>query len=62
MEIAVKSVGVLRAEIRVDAADCQIHLGHPPSSGIGFLPVDRDIAEPPAVRSDELFALDEHAA
>jgi hypothetical protein len=49
-------------DLGVDAADREVHLGEPPSRVVRFLAVDRDFAEPAAMRLDEFLALHEHAA
>ena len=54
--------GVAVADLRVDAADGEVHLGQPPGGVVRLLPVDGDVADAPAVRLDELLALDEHPA
>ena len=41
VQVAVEAVGVFRAEVAVDAADGQVHLGQPPGGGVGLLAVDR---------------------
>ena len=62
MEVAVEGVGVLFAEIGVDAADGEVHHGQAPGGGVALLAVDADVAEPAAVGFDELLRLHEHAA
>ncbi len=49
-------------DLRVDAADGQVHLGKPPGGVVRLLSVDRDVAEPAAMRLDEFLGADEHAA
>src|SRR3989338_9606332 len=53
--------GVAVGDLRVDAADGEVHLGEPPGGVVGLLAVDRDVAELAAVGLDELLAGDEHA-
>ena len=48
--------GVAVAEVGVDAADGQVHLGQPPGGVVGLLAVDGDVAELAAVGLDELLA------
>ena len=54
--------GVAVGDLRVDAADGEVHLGQPPGGVVGLLAVDGDVAELAAVGLDELLAADEHAA
>jgi hypothetical protein len=54
--------GVAVGDLRVDAADREVHLREAPRRVVRFLPVDRDVADLAAVRLDELLAADEHAA
>ena len=54
--------GVAVGDLRVDAADGEVHLRQPPGGVVGLLAVDRDVAELAAVGLDELLALHEHAA
>lgn len=49
-------------QVAVDAPDRQVHLAEPPGRRVRLLPVDGDVADPPAVLLDELLALHEHAA
>jgi hypothetical protein len=58
----VEGVGVLLAEIALDTANGQIHLGKPPGGVIRLLTVDADVADLAAMLFDELFRLYEHAA
>ncbi len=60
MLVVVKGVAVL--DLCVDAADRQVHHAQPPRGVVRLLPVDRDVADPPLVRLDELLALHKHAA
>ena len=62
MLVAHKGVGGLLAEIEVDAANGEVHRRQPPCGGVGFLAIDRHVADLAAVRFDELFALHKHAA
>jgi hypothetical protein len=52
--VAVRNLGVY-------PPDREVHLGQTPSGVVGLLPVDRDVAQLPAVCFDELFTTDEHA-
>ena len=58
--VVVKRVAM--RDLRVDAADREVHLREPPGRVIRFLAVDRDVADAAAVRLDEFLALHEHAA
>ena len=40
VQVAVEAVGVLRAQVAVDAADGQVHLGQPPGGVVRLLAVD----------------------
>jgi len=53
---------VAMRDLRVDAADRQVHLGEPPGRVIRFLAVNRDVTYAAAMRLDELLALNEHSA
>lgn len=55
-------VGVVGAEVRLDAADSEVHLRHLPGGGVGVLTVDRDVVDAPGMALDELGGLHEHAA
>ena len=44
MQIAVEAVGVFLAEVAIDAANGEVHLGHPPSRVVGLLAIDADVA------------------
>ena len=62
LEVGVPVVveGVAVRDLRVDAADGEVHLGQSPGGVVGLLPVDRDVAELAAVGLDELLAAHEH--
>jgi hypothetical protein len=64
LEVGVPVVveGVAVRDLRVDAADGEVHLGEPPGGVVGLLAVDGDVAELAGVGLDELLALHEHAA
>ena len=62
MEIAPEGVGLLCAEVGLDAADGEVHHGEAARGGVALLAVDGDVAEPAAVGFDEFFRLHEHAA
>ena len=62
MEIAPEGVGLLVAEVGLDAADGEVHHGEAAGGGVALLAVDADVAEPAAVGFDEFFRLHEHAA
>ena len=55
MQVVVEGVGVLGAEVGLDAADGEVHHGQPPGGGVGLLAVDADVAELAAVGFDELL-------
>ena len=48
-------------EVAFDAANGQVHHRQAPRRRVGPLPLDRDVADPPAMLFDELFALHKHA-
>ena len=60
--IFVKAAFVVPPDVSVDPAHGEVHFSEPPGCVVRFLSVNRDIADPPAVRFDEAFGLDEHAA
>jgi hypothetical protein len=62
VQVVVEAVGMFRAEVALDAANRQVHLRQPPGGVVGFLAVDRDVADAPAVGFDEALGLDEHPA
>ena len=62
MEVAAEGVGVLGAEVGLDAANGEIHHRQAAGGGVALLPVDADVAELAAVGFDEFFRLDKHAA
>ena len=62
MEVAAEGVGVLGAEVGLDAADGEVHDGQAARGGVRFLAVNGDVAQLAAVGFDELFRLHEHAA
>lgn len=62
MEVLMEGIGVNFAEIVLNAADGEVHLGKTPGGGVGLLPEDGEVLVTAAVCGDELFGLDEHAA
>ena len=60
--VLVEAALVVPADVGVDAAHGEVHLGQPPRRVVALLPVDRDVADPAAVALDELLGLHEHAA
>ena len=62
MEVAAEGVGVLGAEVGLDAAQGEVHDGETAGGGVALLAVDADVAELAAVGFDEFFRLHEHAA
>ena len=61
MQIAMETIGILRAQVIVNPANRQIHFGKSPCRMIRFLPVHGNIADTPTVRFDKFLALDEHS-
>ena len=53
---------VAMRDLRINAADGEVHLGEPPRRVVRLLAVDADLADVPAVLLDEALALHEHAA
>ena len=53
--------GQSRADIGIDAAHCQVHLGQPPGGVVAFLTIDGDVADAATVLLHEAFGLYEHA-
>jgi hypothetical protein len=62
MKIAAERVGMLRAEVGLNAANRQIHDRQAAGGGVRFLAVDADVANAAAVFDHKLFRLHEHAA
>ena len=58
----VEAVGVVRAEVGINAANGKIHLGKAPGGRVRLLPVYGDVAQAAAVGDGELLGLHEHAA
>jgi hypothetical protein len=44
VQVAVEGVGRLWTQVGVDAADGQVHPGQAPGGGVGFLPIDGNVA------------------
>ncbi len=55
MEVAAESVGVLGAEVGLDAAQGEVHHSEAAGGGVALLAVDADVAEPAAMGFDEFF-------
>jgi hypothetical protein len=53
---------IAMADLRVDAANREVHLGQTPGRVVRLLAVDGNVSQLAAVGFDELFAADEHAA
>ena len=53
MEVAPEGVGVLGAEVGLDAAQGEVHHREAAGGGVALLAVDADVAELPAVGLDE---------
>ena len=62
MQVFVKGVRRFGSQVGLDAANGEIHEGQLPGVGVGFFPIDADIAHLAAMGFDELFRLYEHAA
>ena len=60
--IVKKGIGVISAQVGVNAPDGQVHLRHLPGGGVGILPIDRNIIDVPGVVFHEFRRLHEHAA
>ena len=60
--VLVEATLVVPADVGVDTAHREVHLGKPPGRVVALLPVNGDVADAPAVFLDELLGLDEHAA
>lgn len=60
MPVVVKGVAV--RDLRVNAADREVHLRQSPGGIVRFLAVDGDVTELAGVRLDEFLALHEHPA
>ena len=59
--VAVVVEGVTVADLAVDAANGEVHLGEPPGGVVRLLAEDADVGELAAVGLDELLRLHEHA-
>ena len=57
MEVAPEGVGVLGAEVGLDAAQGEVHDGEAAGGGVALLSVDADVAELAAVGFDEFLRL-----
>ena len=62
VQIVEKCISVILSEICINTTDSHIHLSHFPCIGIGFLPVNRDIAPVSAVSLNKFRPLYEHTA
>ncbi len=62
MQVAAEGVGLLRAEVGLDAANGEVHDGQAAGGGVAFLAVDGDVADASAVFQHEFLRLHEHAA
>jgi len=60
--VLVETSLVVPADVGVDAAYGEVHLGKAPGGVVALLAVDGDVADAPAVLGHELFRLHEHAA
>src|SRR5690606_4670569 len=60
--VLVEAALVVPANIGVDAAHGEVHLGQTPGGVVALLAVDGDIADTPAMLQHEFLALHEHAA
>ncbi len=61
MKVAAKSIGVLRAEIRFDATQSEVHDRQPARGRVALLAIDADVAELATVGLDEFFRLNKHS-
>ena len=62
MQVMLERIGGFLAQVALDAADRQVHLGKLPGRCIGFLPKDADVIQFAAMRLNEFFRLHEHSA
>ncbi len=62
VEVAAKRIGVLGAEVGVDATDRKVHLAQAPGRVVAFLAIDGEVADASAMRQDKFFTLNEHPA
>jgi hypothetical protein len=60
--VLVEATFVVPANVGVDAAHGEVHLGQAPGGVVALLTVDGDVADAPAVFQHELFRLHKHAA
>src|SRR5690554_567587 len=60
--VLVEAALVVPANIGVDAAHGEVHLGQAPGGVVALLAVDGDVADATAMLQHELLALHEHAA
>ena len=61
VKVSVEAIVGAVAEVGLDVADGEVHLGESPGRGGVFLTVDGDVAALATVGCDELCRLDEHA-
>src|SRR5690606_32745104 len=59
--VLVEAALVVPADIGVDAAHGQVHLGQAPGGVVALLAIDGDVADAPAMLQHKLLALHEHA-
>src|SRR5436309_11853328 len=62
VEVVGERVGMMEAEVCLDATEGQIHVAETPRGGVGLLAVDRDVADSPTVRGYKLLTLNKHPA
>ena len=60
--VLVEAALVVPADVGVDAAHGEVHLGQPPGGVVALLAVDGDVADAAAVALHERLGLHEHAA
>ncbi|EDK13739.1 hypothetical protein CGSHiR3021_04522 [Haemophilus influenzae 22.4-21] len=57
-----ETVGVVFAEVVINAANRHIHGGEFPCGGVGFLPIDGNVVDVALMGGDKAFGLHEKAA
>ena len=60
MQVVVKRVSPLAAQVRLNPPDSKVHSCQPPCSRVRLLPINGDVAATASVRLDKLFRLHEH--